>query len=92
LFQRSLTIREKVLGPEHPAVAQTLYNIANLYSVLLGSIHPVRGMGQLGRRIIGLLECLILNANEPVRNNNAAENLEFVGLAGIYSFRSLQTS
>ena len=31
LFQRSLTIREKVLGPEHPDVATSLNNLAALY-------------------------------------------------------------
>ena len=31
LFQRALTIREKVLGPEHPHTAQSLNNLAILY-------------------------------------------------------------
>ena len=31
LYQRSLTIREKVLGPEHPNVALSLNNLAALY-------------------------------------------------------------
>ena len=31
LYQRSLTIREKVLGPEHPDVATSLNNLAALY-------------------------------------------------------------
>lgn len=30
LYQRSLAIWEKVLGPEHPAVAQSLDNYASL--------------------------------------------------------------
>ncbi len=30
LYQRSLAIREKVLGPEHPAVATSLENYAAL--------------------------------------------------------------
>ncbi len=30
LYQRSLTIREKVLGPEHPNVATSLENYASL--------------------------------------------------------------
>ncbi len=30
LYQRSLAIREKALGPEHPAVAQSLENYAAL--------------------------------------------------------------
>ena len=31
LYQRSLAIREKALGPEHPDVAQSLNNLALLY-------------------------------------------------------------
>jgi tetratricopeptide (TPR) repeat protein len=31
LFQRSLAVREKALGPEHPNVAQSLNNLAELY-------------------------------------------------------------
>ncbi len=31
LYQRSLAIKEKVLGPEHPAVATSLNNLALLY-------------------------------------------------------------
>lgn len=31
LFQRSLSIREKVLGPEHPSTATSLNNLAGLY-------------------------------------------------------------
>ncbi len=31
LFKRSLSIREKVLGPDHPDVAKILKNIAALY-------------------------------------------------------------
>ncbi len=31
LYKRSLAIREKVLGPEHPGVAQSLNNLAALY-------------------------------------------------------------
>jgi tetratricopeptide (TPR) repeat protein len=31
LYQRSLDIREKMLGPQHPDVAQTLNNLAELY-------------------------------------------------------------
>ena len=31
LYQRSLTIREKVLGSEHPDTAESLNNLANLY-------------------------------------------------------------
>jgi tetratricopeptide (TPR) repeat protein len=31
LYQRSLAIREKALGPEHPAVATSLNNLAELY-------------------------------------------------------------
>ena len=31
LYQRALGIREKVLGPEHPAVATILNNLAELY-------------------------------------------------------------
>jgi tetratricopeptide (TPR) repeat protein len=27
-----LAIREKVLGPDHPSVADSLFNLANLYS------------------------------------------------------------
>jgi hypothetical protein len=30
--------------------------------------------------------------HEDCADHNAAENLEFLGLAGIYSFRLLQTS
>jgi tetratricopeptide (TPR) repeat protein len=33
LYQRALTIREKVLGPEHPDVATSLNNLALLYDV-----------------------------------------------------------
>ncbi len=33
LFQRALTIYEKVLGPEHPETASTLNNLALLYAV-----------------------------------------------------------
>ncbi len=32
LYQRSLAIREKALGPEHPDVAQSLNNLAVLYN------------------------------------------------------------
>jgi tetratricopeptide (TPR) repeat protein len=32
LYQRSLTIREKALGPEHPDVAQSLNNLAVFYA------------------------------------------------------------
>jgi tetratricopeptide (TPR) repeat protein len=32
LYRRSLAIREKALGSEHPAVAQSLNNLAELYS------------------------------------------------------------
>jgi CHAT domain-containing protein len=32
LYQRALTIREKVLGPEHPDVADSLNNLAVLYA------------------------------------------------------------
>jgi tetratricopeptide (TPR) repeat protein len=32
LYQRALAIREQQLGPEHPDVAQTLSNLANLYN------------------------------------------------------------
>jgi tetratricopeptide (TPR) repeat protein len=31
LYQRSLAIREKVLGPDHTDVAQSLSNLADLY-------------------------------------------------------------
>ncbi|MCP4288365.1 MAG: tetratricopeptide repeat protein, partial [Gammaproteobacteria bacterium] len=31
LFQRALAIREKVLGPEHPAAAPSLNNLTMLY-------------------------------------------------------------
>ena len=31
LFKRSLAIREKALGPDHPDVAQSLNNLAELY-------------------------------------------------------------
>ena len=31
LYQRSLAIREKALGPDHPDVAQSLNNLAGLY-------------------------------------------------------------
>lgn len=31
LYKRSLTIKEKALGPEHPLVATTLRNLAALY-------------------------------------------------------------
>ena len=31
LFERSLAIREKALGPNHPAVATCLENLAELY-------------------------------------------------------------
>ncbi len=31
LYHRSLTIKEKTLGPEHPTVATSLNNLANLY-------------------------------------------------------------
>ncbi|MBE3117829.1 MAG: tetratricopeptide repeat protein [Planctomycetes bacterium] len=31
LFKRSLAIREKALGPDHPAVAKSLENMALLY-------------------------------------------------------------
>ena len=31
LYQRALAIREKALGPEHPDVARSLNNLANLY-------------------------------------------------------------
>ena len=34
LYRRSLEIREKQLGRDHPDVAQTLNNLANLYSVM----------------------------------------------------------
>ncbi len=31
IFRRSLAIKEKVLGPEHPGVANSLNNLAGLY-------------------------------------------------------------
>jgi hypothetical protein len=31
LYQRSLTIRERVLGPEHPDLAESLNDLAGLY-------------------------------------------------------------
>ena len=31
-FQRSLEMREAVLGPDHPDVAQSLHNLAALYN------------------------------------------------------------
>ena len=31
MYERSLAIREKVLGPDHPNVAQSLNNLAGLY-------------------------------------------------------------
>ena len=31
LFQRALSMREQVLGPDHPDVARTLHDLANLY-------------------------------------------------------------
>jgi len=31
MYQRSLTIDEKSLGPDHPSVATTLNNLAGLY-------------------------------------------------------------
>ena len=31
LYKRSLAIKEKILGPEHPNVALSLYNLAYLY-------------------------------------------------------------
>ena len=31
LYKRSLAIKEKILGPEHPDVALSLYNLAYLY-------------------------------------------------------------
>jgi hypothetical protein len=31
LLKRALAIREKALGPDHPHVAQSLENLANLY-------------------------------------------------------------
>lgn len=31
-FQRSLEMRESVLGPDHPDVAQSLHNLAALYN------------------------------------------------------------
>jgi tetratricopeptide (TPR) repeat protein len=31
LYDRSLAIREKALGPDHPKVAQSLENMAQLY-------------------------------------------------------------
>ena len=33
LYQRSLAIWEKVLGPDHPMVATSLYNLAALYTI-----------------------------------------------------------
>jgi len=32
LYKRSLAIREKALGPDHPDVAQSLNNLAVLYN------------------------------------------------------------
>jgi len=32
LYQRSLAIREKALGPDHPNIAQSLTNLASLYN------------------------------------------------------------
>ena len=32
LYKRALAIREKALGPDHPAVAQLLNNLADLYT------------------------------------------------------------
>ena len=34
LYKRSLNIREKALGPEHPKVAQSLNNLAGIYKAL----------------------------------------------------------
>ena len=34
LYNRALETREKVLGPEHPYVANTLNNLAGLYKIV----------------------------------------------------------
>lgn len=38
LFRSSLNIREKVLGPEHPEVAQTLGNLAIVLSAQVRTV------------------------------------------------------
>ena len=40
LYRRSLVIREKALGPEHPDVAQSLEN----YAALLRKLKPIRSL------------------------------------------------
>ncbi|MDW8469031.1 MAG: tetratricopeptide repeat-containing protein [Burkholderiales bacterium] len=71
LLQRSLAIREKALGPEHPAVAQSLNDLAGLY----------RAMGEYARalplyeRSLAILE-KALGAEHPdvaTSLNNLAE-------------------
>ena len=47
LLNDALAIREKTLGPDHPAVAATLNNLAVLHGTcmhteLAGTIHPSR--------------------------------------------------
>ena len=37
LLTRALAIREKVLGPNHPAVALLLYNLAVIYESYVGN-------------------------------------------------------
>lgn len=38
LYERSLAIREKVLGPEHPLVAQLLNNRAAVFASQVGAV------------------------------------------------------
>ncbi len=60
LYQRALQIREKVLGAEHPDVAQSLNNLAELYRAqgLYGQAEP------LYQRALQILET-VLGAEHP---------------------------
>lgn len=41
LFERALDIRERVLGPEHPDVASTLNNLADLSTCMVRYVYDV---------------------------------------------------
>jgi tetratricopeptide (TPR) repeat protein len=52
LYQRSLAIREKALGPEHPDVAQSLNNLAALYKAQ-GQYAKAEAMKARAKAILG---------------------------------------
>jgi tetratricopeptide (TPR) repeat protein len=77
LYERALSIREKVLGPEHPHVATTLNNLAALYR-LMGNYTEAL---PLYERDLGISEKVLGPEHPDVATtlNNLAELYRFMG-------------